>query len=224
MKLSNTLLSTAIAGALFSAQAVATSDNNASYNPQPSSMIENTWLTLSGEIVKTDSDSFVINSGDNKVNVEFDDGDSDGDARVFEQGDRVTVSGKVDKDLITQTALDAQSVFVHDKNTTYVSNPNDEIAYDRFITSAVVPTDMDDMTLIGTVSKVENEIVELSTSGTTVRIDTSELDGQPLKEEGKLHLQEGDRIKVDASIQSMFFNDAMVVANNVIRMNDVSES
>ncbi|QPG06342.1 hypothetical protein IT774_03860 [Salinimonas marina] len=224
MKLTNTLLSTAIAGALFSAQAVATTDDQTSYTPQPASAIENTWLTLSGEITKTSSDSFVINTGANEVNVEFDDGDRDGDASVFNRGDKVTVSGKVDKGLFTEAALDASSVFVHEWNTTYVSNPNDEPVYDRYIASAVVPDDLDSMTLIGTVSEIQDNIVELSTSGTTVQVDISELNGQPLKEDGKQHIQNGDRIKVDASIESAFFNEATIVANNVIRMSDVSDS
>lgn len=224
MKLTNTLLSTAVAGALFSAQALAINDDRDSYTAQPASAIENTWLTLSGEITKTSSDSFVINTGSDKVNVEFDDGDRDGDAQVFNRGDKVTVSGKVDKGLFTEAALDASSVFAHDWNTTYVSNPNDEPVYDRYIASAVVPDDLDSMTLIGTVSEIQDNIVKLSTSGTTVQVDISELNGQPLTEDGKQHIQNGDRIKVDASIESAFFNEAMIVASNVVRMSDVSDS
>lgn len=223
MKTVNTLLSTAIAGALFSAQAVA-DDHQYSTTADLSAWEENTWLTLSGEIASVDGDTFVLQTQNNRITVEFDDNDGDADASLFEKGSMVTVSGEVDKDLITKTALDAASVFVHDWNTTYVSNPDDNIEYDRYIATATVPSDMNAMTLVGTVAGVNGEVVELNTGFETVKVDTSELEGQPLNEEGFMHIQEGDRVKVDATLESAFFNEAAVVADMIVRMNDVSEN
>ncbi|MCU7555469.1 NirD/YgiW/YdeI family stress tolerance protein [Alteromonas sp. ASW11-19] len=223
MKTVNTMLSTAVAAALFSAQAVAADGNLLKDKSDLSEWEDNTWLTVSGQIKEVGDDSFVLRSGDDRLTVEFEDGDDDEDAQMFNVGDKVTVSGEVDENLFLDTSLEASSVFVHDWNTTFVAETTDNELKDRFIATATVPSDLDDMTLIGSVSSVNGETIQLTTSGVTIDVDVSELPGNPLSDDGYLHIQEGDRVKVDASIESAFYNESMVVAEALIRLNDVSE-
>ncbi|NMH60272.1 NirD/YgiW/YdeI family stress tolerance protein [Alteromonas ponticola] len=224
MNFKNTLLSTAIAGAIFSTSALAATTNSSASANELAAFDDDTWITVNGEIENIHTDSFVVKTGDNRITVEFDDGDNDADALAFEAGEKVTVSGKVDKDVFSDTALDASSVFVHDHNTTYVSNPDDRVVYDRYIATAVVPENFDDITMIGTVAKVDDDTFELSAADATVKVDVSELSGEPLEESGFLNIETGDRVKVDATMGDTFFSEGTVVANTLIQMSDVSES
>ncbi|WP_414828318.1 OB-fold nucleic acid binding domain-containing protein [Alteromonas sp. H39] len=216
MKFAKTLMYSAVAGALISTS-VAASEATTS---ELSNWDENAWVTLSGEIQKVNPGSFVLKTGDNDVTVEFDDGDYDADALIFKQGDRVSVSGKVDKNLMTETTLEASSVFVHQLSTTFIADATDEESEGWLMASATVPTNIDDMTLIGTVNEVNEDVIELDTAGMTVSVDTSELPGEPFKQDGLLYIEEGDRIKVDASMDGDFFDESLIVADVIVRMNN----
>lgn len=216
MKFAKTLMYSAVAGALMTTQVAA---NNAE-TTELSSWDENAWVTLSGEIQEVHSGSFILETGDDDITVEFDDGDYDADALVFKKGDEVSVSGNVDKNLMAETTLEASSVFVHQLSTTFIADATDEESEGWLMASASVPTSIDDMTLIGTVSAVHEDTIELDTAGMTVSIDTSELPGAPFEQDGLLYIEEGDRIKVDASMDGGFFDESMVIADVIVRMNN----
>ncbi len=216
MKFAKTLMYSAIAGAMMTTQVAA----NDAETPELSSWDENAWVTLSGVIEEVDPGSFVLQTGDDNVTVEFDDGDYDADALIFKQGYHVSFSGKVDKNLMTETTLEAASVFVHQISTTFIADAADEESEGWLMASATVPTNIDDMTLIGTVKDVHEDSIELDTADMTVTIDTSELPGEPFKQEGLLFIKEGDRIKVDASMDGDFFDESLIVADVIVRMNN----
>ena len=64
--------------------------------PDPYTMADKTWITISGTVDSIRRDNFTLDYGDGAVVVEMVDGDRDADAYKRMPGDELTVSGRID--------------------------------------------------------------------------------------------------------------------------------
>lgn len=211
------ILSAAIAGTLFASVPTLAANNSAN---QPLKKSDGTWVTLSGEVTKVSADVFTMDYGDGEVLVEVDDGDFDNDAYKFLDGDKVTVTGKVDKNFFTSNTLEAQSIYVEGLNTTFISSAADEEEADRYITVAYMPADLTEMTLVGDVTAVKENSFEIKVAGQNITVSTDDLGFDPMDDEGYLKIADGDRIKVVANVEPEFFGDYALEAETIIKMNN----
>ncbi|MDX1695428.1 MAG: hypothetical protein R3208_16820, partial [Ketobacteraceae bacterium] len=156
--------SIALIGALFLSGQV-TADQ-----PNPYLMPDDTWITISGTVDTVSADSFTLDYGDGAVIVEFDDGDRDADAYKFIDGDKVTVSGKIDDGLFEATTIEASSVFVESINTTFFASPVDEESVQTLVTAVSIPVIPAATTLQGKVTKVKDDSFQIDTGDKKVMV------------------------------------------------------
>ena len=211
-KVNRTIGSIALIGAL-SFGGTATADE-----PNPYLLPDDTWITISGTVDTVRPDSFTLDYGDGAVIVEFDDGDRDADAYKFIDGDKVTVSGKIDDSLFEATTIEASSVFVESINTTFFASPVDEEASRTLVTAVSIPVVPSATTLQGTVTKVKDDKFQVDTGNQKVMVSVEDMIFNPLDDQGFLKIRKGDRVKVHAEMEKGFFEDRELHATGIIKM------
>lgn len=184
---------------------------------------DDTWITISGTIDTVSADSFTLDYGDGAVIVEFDDGDRDADAYKFIDGDKVTVSGKIDDDLFEATTIEASSVFVESINTTFFASAVDEESSRTLVTAVSIPVVPSETTLHGTVTKVKSDQFQLDTGDQKIMVNVEEMVFDPLDDQGFLKINKGDKVKVHAEMDSDFFDDQQLDATAIIKLNPLSK-
>ncbi len=198
---------------LLTSTAIADDDKN-----KPKMMYDMSWATFSGKVTEVNADSFVLDYGEGTLIVEVDDGDFDNDAYKFFEGDEVTVTGRIDHNLFANTTLEAGSIYVKGLNTTFFSSALDEEDISTTYYTSYVPMVSDTVTIVGEIESTSTMLneVEIKYGDITVDVDLSELDYNPLDNEGWMKLEEGDLVKVTGSFDEDFFNDYDLFANRIV--------
>ncbi|MYL24315.1 NirD/YgiW/YdeI family stress tolerance protein [Halomonas alkaliantarctica] len=181
---------------------------------------DGTWASLSGKVASHTPESFVLDYGEGTITVETDDWDSLGDGWAINEGDQVTVYGKIDDGFYQDKRIEASSVYVSDMDTV-ISAPSlaDEeevvpVAYTYF----AVPTDYD-LQMAGTVTSVSGREFTLDTGERKVSIDTLQMPYNPLDDTGMVKIEEGDFVSVSGDLDLSVFDEAEISAENVITYN-----
>lgn len=187
-------------------------------NPNPYIKKDDSWITISGSVESVKPDSFILNYGDGEVLVEMDDGDRDADAYVLLKGDEVTVSGRIDDDFFEQTKIEAAIVYVKNIDTTFFSSSIDEESYDLFEPSVVPQLPLSRTVVRGTVSDVNGDEFLLNTGKRLLRVDVSDMDSDPLDDQGYLKIRTGDRVSVFGQIDVDLFEGRRLEADSVIKL------
>jgi uncharacterized protein YdeI (BOF family) len=178
---------------------------------------EGDYLTLSGTVNTVDDDSFTIDYGMDVIEVEFD------EAGLFEEpaeslypGDEVTVYGTVDDEFFEGRVINAESVYVRGDSTVY---GGDEATTALFFIDPY-PGTMADGTFVsldGEVTRVRNREFMLDAGGTMISVDTMELGYNPLDDEGRQRIQEGDRVTVAGYLDDTLFDETELSARAVYK-------
>lgn len=192
----------------------------AANQPDPETLPDETWISLTGTVTSTTPDSFKLDHGDGMITVEMDDWDDFGDAWPLMDGDEVTVYGKVDQNLFAETTIEAGSVYVDDLNTFFYASPADEEEYGQWVVN--VDLEPGEITYIGTVESVSpmTNTFTIDTGATELTVDTSALLYDPLDDEGFQQIESGDRVSVDAVIDADFFGDQDLLARSIVTLSD----
>lgn len=152
------------------------------------------WITLSGEIVSTATDSFLLDYGRGNVTVEMDDWDWYKEGQLLKSGHRVVVLGRVDKQLLVNKTIEASSVFVQNLNTYFYASGSDEERVGA--KPPLAPSSLFTADYTGVISALEGREFTMATAGGPIRVDTSSLRENPLDQEGFQRLKSGDRVYV----------------------------
>lgn len=96
-----------IAAALAMPAAAGAADNA----QEVSTAVDQEWITLTGTVASVAGDSFTLNYGDKDIVVEMDDYDWFSE-NAIEQGESVTVAGRMDNDFFESQKIEASSVYV----------------------------------------------------------------------------------------------------------------
>lgn len=177
-------------------QAVAASaDTNAAV---PAERVENArngnWLTLSGRVASVSPDSFQLDYGSGQVLVEMDDWDWFQEGRTLKAGDQVTVSGRVDRDLLEAKKIEASTVYVQNLGTHFFANGSDE--EDFLVTTVYLPTQAAMPAAVGQVTAIEGRELVLGTPDGAIRVDTAGMADNPMDTVGARQVKIGDRVQV----------------------------
>ena len=134
---------------------------------------DRSWINLSGTVVSTTPNSFMLDYGDGTVTVEMDDWDWYQEGRALAPGDPVVVTGRVDDDLWQAKRIEASSVYARNLNTYFFASGSDE---EDLVTSTVyVPAGPTSTDSTGYVSAVEGQEFTLGSGTAAIRVDTSGL-------------------------------------------------
>lgn len=148
-------------------------------------------INLTGTVVSTTPNSFVLDYGSDTVTVEMDDWDWFREGKALAAGDSVVVRGRVDDDLWQAKRIEADSVYVRNLNTHFFASAADE---EDFGTSIVyVPPNptpgSSDST--GFVTAVEGQEFTIGSGTAAIRVDSSSLAANK-----KPQVKIGDRVYV----------------------------
>ncbi|MDX1679246.1 MAG: hypothetical protein R3242_00825 [Akkermansiaceae bacterium] len=184
----------------------------------PKTAPDDSWVSVSGEVTDVHPQSFVLDYDKGKITVEFDDWDNDADAYKLVKGDNVTVTGKIDDDLFEMRTLEGSSVYVESINTYFYASAADE---ESSYISVITPIDGAITSLQGTVTSIPKDDEFIIVSGTkTIRVETEEMDYNPLDDEGYQKIEVGDRVSIIGEFDKDFFEGTELVADSVMTLSN----
>ncbi len=184
---------------------------------EPYKKPDRAWISINGEIKSVSADSFILDYGEGVIIVEMDDGDRDADGYKLLPGDRVSVSGRIDDNFFNKTTIEALSVYVEKLNTYFYASAADEegdpVDYSVWYRS---PLRAGQLSLQGTVSKVNGDEFLLDTGLQKVTVDIDTMGYDPLDDEGYQRIDEGDVVRIYGYIDTDIFEDHEVKALRAI--------
>jgi uncharacterized protein YdeI (BOF family) len=218
MKILSTMLPGLVLAALLPLHAHAAEPSaQKSQQPDPYAALNNTWISISGEVKSVMPDSFTLDYGKGQVTVEMDDGDRDGDAYKLLAGDKVTVNGRVDDDFFERTTIEAASVYVEKLGTTFYASPVDEEdRYGLFV--ATTPVVVSSTVVQGVVTGVEDHEFTIDTGLRELTVETAMLGYDPLDDEGYQKIRAGDVVRVSGTIDASLFDGRELVARSLVKL------
>lgn len=217
------LLSVAVASALFGASAATHAEK-----VNPYTRPDDSWISINGTVVSPKADKFMLDYGSGMITVEMDDWDSYGEAHALMDGDKVRVFGRVDDDLFEMASIEAGSVYVENLNTFFHANAADEEGGATPVTYWTVntPYAANDTTLAGTVEKVnageKTFVVDLA--GIDITVETDELGYNPLDKNGFQQIEKGDLVSVTGQMDYDFIDGQVFVADYITTVVDRDSS
>lgn len=216
MRMKKTMLLTSL-----SALVIATAGAKAADNDALAAASDGEWLSVTGTVASVSADRFTLDLGKDQVTVEMDDYDWYDEAAVL-AGDKVTVTGRTDKDFYEEKKIEASSVYLPSINEYfYVSAADEEDGYYSYpVTSYDLdPAIKDDewVVLTGTVTEINDEQFKLDTGYRTLTVDTRAMDSSPTDDEGGRLVDVGDRVSVSGEMDDIdLFDTREVEANSVV--------
>jgi hypothetical protein len=189
--------------ALVAASALPASAGDAtSDNPNPYTLPNESWISISGTVKDVSADSFLLSFGKGVVKVEMDDGDRDADGYKLVAGDKVTVNGKIDDDFFEQTKIEAMNVYVEKLGTYFWASAEDE-EDGRYLYTTLTPVLIDSYTVVsGTVSEInpsEHEFT-LDTGPRMLTVEVDEMAYDPLDDDGYQKIRPGDVVRASGQM------------------------
>ena len=163
--------------------------------PMPMNASNGEWLTLSGSVVSSSADGFMLDYGAKTIKVEMDDYDWYADNPVI-KGDHVTVTGRMDADFWEKRKIEASSVYVKSLNTMYFASAADEEGAVTPVLRIDPLTDGESVSLTGTVTAMSGDELTLDAGLMNYNIDVGSLGYDPLDKDGPQRIAVGDRISV----------------------------
>jgi len=170
---------------------------------------DDSWITVSGEVVRSATDRFTLDYGDGTVIVEMDSPTGRDSGYALRAGDKVTVTGVVDDDMFETASIEASSVFVESLGKHFFSSAVDE---EDVALAVVTPVVISRTAIVGTVSEVSGNEMTVNTGQRSVRVDLSQLSSE------RRDLQKGDRVSVVGTIDRDFFEGRELMATALVEL------
>ncbi|HJK99316.1 MAG TPA: NirD/YgiW/YdeI family stress tolerance protein [Polyangiaceae bacterium LLY-WYZ-14_1] len=175
---------------------------------------DDTWVSLSGTIVSTTGEAFMLDYGDGLMTVEMDDFDAYPDARPLMVNDQVTVYGRVDDDFYEARTIEASSVYVEELGTSFYASAADEEAFNAWTVTTPIVVGAIEMT--GEVTNVTGREFMVDTGASRIQVDTNALAYNPMDDMGYQQIDVGDRIKVSGHMDHGVIDDRELEADWII--------
>lgn len=187
----------------------------------PRVMEDQSWITVSGTAVSPTADYFMLDYGAGTVRVEMDDQDLKREGIGIQDGNRVTVSGRVDNDLFEKTSIEASSVYVEEQGRYYFASARDDETWIEYFHQPIV---VGQTTIRGKVSYVNEARREfsVSTGKELLTVSTWSLGYNPLDEWGYQRINVGDRVLVSGTMTRDFLSGRELEAERVVTLVDTS--
>ena len=176
------------------------------------------WIRLDGTIESAGTSVFQLDYGDDTISVEADDWDLSQEGLALMPGDRVSVTGRVDRDVFAEAAVEASAIYVHNLGTVYYANAADEEEFGLAAVPTRAATEGVDYT--GWVTGSSRDGFTLGADATLINVDTSGLN-TPLARDG---IQAGDRVYVWGDLELSNDGQSKLVAEGLVELIDGGNS
>ncbi len=192
----------------------------------PSNKPDRSFITINGTVASTESSKglgFTLDYGNGLIAVEVDDWDWEDKSVAIIPGERVTVTGRIDKDLFERRSIEASSVYVINRNTFYFGSSVDEEGPNQSYFpdyNPTYPADGSWLTVTGIV-KSKNPTArsfDIDTGVKRFEVKTFSLGYNPLDEIGLQRIQKGDRVSVTGRLDNDFFEKDDIIATSVVTL------
>lgn len=195
--------------------------------PKLENKADRSYISITGNVASTTSSKgsgFTLDYGDGLIAVEVDDYLSGDKSAGIIPGERVTVNGRVDNDLFETRSIEADSVYVHNRNTYYYASSADEELnrYSSYLYAPTYPVDGTWLTVSGVVKSVSpaDRSFEIDTGVRELEIETQRLGYNPLDQIGFQKIQVGDRVSVTGLLDSDFFDEDDIIATSIVTLSN----
>lgn len=172
------------------------------------------WLSLTGEVKEVRGDAFTLDYGQGEIAVEMDDYDWYNE-NVVKKGDRVTVTGRMDKDFVHERKVEASSVYIKPLGAYFFASAADE--EDGYYAALVdFPEDDEWVSFAGKVARINGENLILDTGLIEFDVDAGNLGYDPFDREGLGRIEVGERIVVSGRMDDAdLFDDREIEATSI---------
>jgi uncharacterized protein YdeI (BOF family) len=177
-------------------------------------------ITLTGAVKSASDRQFVMNYGaSGQVTVNLGDWNWY-DTDNLRPGEIVTVTGVVDDNFFKGREINAGRVFVHDRNTYYYGREAgaDQKNYYYSYYYERLSAGKDWIGMSGTVGNVEAGAFDLDAGRTIVRVDTSQMQDNPLDNKGPQKIKSGDVVQVFGVLNDSLFTDRELAARTIVTL------
>ncbi|MFP3942526.1 MAG: hypothetical protein ACLFWF_01440 [Alphaproteobacteria bacterium] len=176
------------------------------------------WISLSGTVAESEPGGFTLDYGEGLIEVELKGRDLFDQTNRIMPGEKVRIYAAIKDDLYERRRIEADSVYVLDRQSFYFSDAEDEpLAY--FLTGD--PGDLPEGTWVsvsGIVKEINGREFVLDTGIYDIEVDTDELGYNPLDEVGLQRIREGDQVYVSGPLDDQFFEDNEILAQTVVTL------
>ncbi|MDA3962333.1 MAG: NirD/YgiW/YdeI family stress tolerance protein [Planctomycetota bacterium] len=189
----------------------------------PKEQPDESWICLSGTVRSASADSFILEYKGGTITVEMDDNDPFAEGTLLNEGNEVTVFGRVDDDLFQTTTIEASAVYVEDLNTFfYASSEDEEDTANWSPAQSVTPGET---MLRGTVSSTDPDTHRFTIDTGTRRmiVETDGIGYNPYDAIGYQKIEVGDRVSVNGAYDHELFDGRILEADSVVTLHDVSK-
>ncbi len=174
------------------------------------------WISFTGEIVTGDGDGFVINDGGASVQVSMADWVWYNERSQLPAGEVVTVYGAIDPTDEGRFSVDADSVFVHGRDTFYFAeDSNKEVGYTMYAQVANFE-DGKRVNVAGLVIWKEGRDMAIDTGSDVVAVDSRAIIDDQFDNARYNLVQPGDIVAVSGHLDSDFLSRRLIVAQTVL--------
>jgi uncharacterized protein YdeI (BOF family) len=186
----------------------------------PYTKANDSWVSLTGTVANSGAERFLLDYGSGAITVEMDDWDSYDDTARLRDGERVTVYGFIDSDFYQSRSIEAQSVYVFERNTYYFASGDDEedLWYTYHGGYFMDVPEGSWVTVAGTVTDVSGGEFKVKTAGGDIMVDVDRMSYNPLDEDGYQRIDVGDRVTVTGTIDDEFFEGKEIKARTITTM------
>ena len=171
--------------------------------------VDRSWINLSGTIVSTAPNAFVLDYGKDNVTVEMDDWDWYREGQALAPGDPVVVTGRVDADLWRSKRIEASSVYARNLNSYFFASGADEEDLASSTVYVAPTTPASDST--GYVSAVEGQEFTIGNGAMAIRVDAS---GLPASKRPAIKV--GDRVYAWGDLDLDRQEQAEIMAKGIV--------
>ena len=200
-------------------------------------------IVLSGTIQSVEEDEITLNYGGKKLEVEFTEWPWEGRdmASLFSKGQKVTVSGQVDKDWLSSNEVEANNIYLDDQYVYYYwidSAPAYSVSIDQnsgngsSVSNAgnegneESVSEMEDgafFSASGEITSIDDREFTLNSGEDKFTVDTMDLDYNPMDGTGLQQLSIGDRVYVIGNVDDEFFSGKELSADAIVTLKDASD-
>lgn len=184
---------------------------------KPPLAVDGEWISLTGTVKSVGEEEFTLNYGQGQITVEMDDYDWYDETAVL-RGDKVTVTGRMDKGFHEERSIEASSVYVPKLHRYFYANPADEEDgyYSDPVNAYSYNRDAKDdewIAVTGTVTAIDGVEMMISTGLKMYRVDTGSVPNTPV---GKT-VDIGDRVTVSGQMDAAdLFDEREIEAASVV--------
>ena len=194
-------------------------------------------IVVTGTIQTVSEDELTLDYGGNSLEVEFTEWPWEGREidNFFSAGQKVTVSGIVDKDWLSSNEIEANNIYLDDHYVYYYwvdTSPAYSVSIDHRAkakdskSNNLPVSELEDgafFSASGEITSIDGREFTLKSGTDKFTVDTMDLGYDPMDNLGLQQLSVGDRVYVIGNIDDEFFSGKELSADTIVTLKDASD-